>query len=225
MHNGTQKRAVVTRDWHLIRNVVPDGTTELYNLAPTTRAEEHDLSGLGEPAERELSARWRRGWTRSRSRPTSPARRPPATCRRTPYRAARPLGDTLGGSLRRRRRDGSARALHAGERVRLSPCYFARVRSAIPDGWGCSRTSIGAGPHASTPTTSRSKALMPLDALEPGTFVRDRDPRVAAARLAAGTTTLSSSGLWRGARAPRRAASERAPDNAVDVPRSVTVAP
>src|SRR5262249_4132936 len=53
-YSGTQRRAVVTHDWHFIRNVVPDGTSELYHRT-TDAAEEHDVAGVGEPAERALS--------------------------------------------------------------------------------------------------------------------------------------------------------------------------
>jgi arylsulfatase A-like enzyme len=53
-YNGTQRRAVVDKDWHFIRNVVPDGTSELYHRSEDP-AEERDVSGLGSDAERKLA--------------------------------------------------------------------------------------------------------------------------------------------------------------------------
>jgi len=48
----TSRKAVVDEKWHLIKNLVPDDTTELYG----DEAEERDLSGQGENAESDLSA-------------------------------------------------------------------------------------------------------------------------------------------------------------------------
>jgi arylsulfatase A-like enzyme len=53
-YDGTQRRALVSPTWHFIRNLIPDGTVELYRRSDDV-LEEHDLAGSGEPAERELS--------------------------------------------------------------------------------------------------------------------------------------------------------------------------
>jgi arylsulfatase A-like enzyme len=54
-YSGTQKRALVTHDWHYIDNRIPDGTRELYRRSDDA-AEEHDRAGLGEPVEPTLAA-------------------------------------------------------------------------------------------------------------------------------------------------------------------------
>ncbi len=57
MYEGpTERKAVVTRRWHYIRNVIPDGTGELYDLQADAD-EKHDQQGLPGTAlaERDLS--------------------------------------------------------------------------------------------------------------------------------------------------------------------------
>ena len=57
MYEGpTVRKALVTSSWHLIANVIPDGTSELYNLEADP-LEEHDLQGLHPQLERDLAAR------------------------------------------------------------------------------------------------------------------------------------------------------------------------
>ena len=52
---GTQKRAVVTHDWHYIRNVVPEATAELFARSePEDRAPDH--AGEGLPDEERLAS-------------------------------------------------------------------------------------------------------------------------------------------------------------------------
>jgi arylsulfatase A-like enzyme len=52
---GTQKRAIVTHDWHYVKNVVPEATAELYSRRePADRAP--DVAGQGLPEEETLAA-------------------------------------------------------------------------------------------------------------------------------------------------------------------------
>ena len=51
----TSRKAVVTREWHLIRNLVPEDTIELYDQIHDPD-EEHDRAGDGDPAEAALGA-------------------------------------------------------------------------------------------------------------------------------------------------------------------------
>ena len=44
----------MTRAWHLLRNLVPEDTNELYDLTRDID-ENHDLSGLGDPIEAALT--------------------------------------------------------------------------------------------------------------------------------------------------------------------------
>src|SRR5262249_17290419 len=92
---GTQRRALVSHEWHYIRNVVPDGPSEPYHR-PVDPADEHDVAGVGEPAEPRLSSTLA-AWMDQIALPPDFARRAAGNVQPTPFAPARPLGDSLGG--------------------------------------------------------------------------------------------------------------------------------
>ncbi len=218
MYNGTQRRAVVTRDWHLIRNVTPDGTRELYNLKADP-AEEHDVSDSGEPAERELSNALA-AWMDEIALPVGFGKKSAGNVQTRPFAPSRPLGDSLGGLVLIDGSDGPGAPLRRGATFDFT--IYLHAAQAIPAGWKLFAHIDGPG-RSINADHEPVEGTLPLAHLTPGTFVRDRIHVTLPPDWPVGMTTLRV-GLWRGReRAPTSGAHAR-PDNSVDAA-SVTVAP
>ena len=141
-YSGTQRRAVVTRDWHFIRNLVPDDTRELYHRSVDPE-EEHDLSGIGEPAEAQLAAELAT-WMDEIALPADFRQEAAGNLQPTPYAPSRALGDSLGDLARprRQRRARSRRSSAATTSTSRSICTLARP---IPPGWRLFTHVVGPG--------------------------------------------------------------------------------
>jgi len=223
MYNGTQKRAVVTRDWHLIRNVTPDGTRELYHRrdanGPVDPDEDHDVADSGEPAERELSNELA-AWMDEIALPPGFAKKAAGNVQTTPYSPSRPLGDSLGGMLILDGSDGPGAPLRRGDAFDFT--IYLHAAQPIPAGWKLFAHVVGPGRMINA-DHEPVEGTMPLVRLRPGTFVRDRIHVTLPPDWPVGTTTLRI-GMWRGNERAKAAGSSARPDNAVDAA-SVTVAP
>jgi choline-sulfatase len=217
-YSGTQRRAVVTRDWHLIRNVVPDGTRELYHLAGDP-AEEHDVSGVGETAEAQLSSSLA-AWMDEIALPADFAKKAAGNVQATPYAPSRALGDSLGGMLVVDGSDAPGRPVKRGDRFDFT--IYLHAAQPIPPGWRMFAHVIGPGRMINA-DHDPVEGTMPLARLRAGTFVRDVVHVTLPPDWPVGTTTLRV-GLWRGSERAKAAGAHAAPDNAVDAA-TVTVAP
>jgi arylsulfatase A-like enzyme len=216
-YTGTQRRAVVTRDWHLIRNVVPDGTRELYHRS-VDPDEEHDLAGTGERAEAELAAQLA-AWMDEIALPPDFARKVAGNVQTTPYAPARALGDSLGGLIVV---DGSDAPATVKRGARFDFTLYLHAAQPIPPGWHLFAHVIGPG-RMMNADHEPVEGTMPLSHLRPGTFVRDIVQVSLPPDWPAGPTTLRI-GLWQGRERAKATGAHSAPDNAVDAA-SVTVAP
>ena len=218
MYNGTQRRAVVSRDWHFIRNVVPDGTRELYHRS-VDPDEDHDLAGDGEPAEAELSAELA-AWMDEIALPPDFAKKAAGNVQATPYAPARALGDSLGGLLAVDGSDAPAAPVHRGQRVDLT--LYLHAEKPIPSGWRLFAHVVAPGRMLNA-DHEPVEGTMPLSRLRPGTFVRDVIHVTLPPDWPAGTTTLRV-GLWQGRERAKATGAHAAPDNAVDAA-TLSVAP
>jgi arylsulfatase A-like enzyme len=210
-YDGTQKRAVVTHDWHLIRNVVPEGTTELYRRRDDA-AEDHDLAGVGLPAERTLSTRLA-AWMDALALPPDFARRVAGNVQTRPYAPKQPLGDDLGGWLVVDGADVVTPVVQPGGTLEVD--LYLHARAPVPSGWHLVTHVVGAGRMLNADHEPVENTY-PLRKLRPGTFLRARVRVTLPASWPAGPLTMRV-GLWQG---PTRARATGAPagaDNAVDV--------
>jgi choline-sulfatase len=215
---GTQRRAVVTRDWHLIRNVVPDATSELYHRS-VDPDEEHDLAGVGEPTERELSATLA-AWMDEIALPADFARKAAGNVQATPYAPSRALGDSLGGLVVVDGSDAPATPVKRGERFDLT--IYLHAAQPIAPGWRLFAHVVAPGRMINA-DHDPVEGTMPLARLRAGTFVRDVIHVTLPPDWPAGTTTLRV-GLWQGRERAKAVGAHAAPDNAVEAA-AVTVAP
>ena len=216
--NGTQKRAVVTRDWHLIRNVVPDGTSELYQRS-IDPDEEHDLAGVGEPIERELSSVLA-AWMDELALPADFARKAAGNVQATPFSPSRALGDSLGGMLVVDGSDAPAAPVKRGERFDVA--LYLHAEQPIASGWRLFAHVIAPG-HMINADHDPVEGTMPLSRLRAGTFVRDVIHVTLPPDWPSGATQLRI-GLWQGPERAKATGAHSSSDNAVEAA-TVTVAP
>jgi hypothetical protein len=165
----TSLKALVTHAYHYIRNLVPDDTTELYDLR-TDAAEEHDLSGLGDPVEAELAARLGR-ITDALAIPADFAAHLKDAISRKATAPTTPLGDELGDLVRVTGVDVDKPALRVGETA-VVKVHF-EVRRPIPDGYIIFAHAIAANGRSMNLDHAPLQGLLPVTDLEPGTWLRD----------------------------------------------------
>ena len=219
-YNGTQKRAMVTHDWHYLRNVVPDGTSELYRRADDA-AEEHDLAGVGLEIERALSSALA-AWMDAIALPADFARRAAGNLQPRPFAPARALGDRLGPLLVLDGVDAPTSPVKPGASFEL--VLYLHAAQPIPSGWKLfSHVTSASGGRMINADHDPVEGTLPLSRLRPGTFVRDRIQVTLPRDWPGGATTLRV-GLWRGAERAPAAGAHAAPDNAVDAA-TITVTP
>jgi arylsulfatase A-like enzyme len=165
----TSLKALATRGWHLIRNLVPSDTTELYDLDKDP-GEEHDLSGLGETIEAQLLARLGE-ITDALAIPAGFAEHMKDALSRTPRAPQRPLDDTVGDWLRVTGADLDVARVTPGQSATVTVHF--EVRRPIPEGWILFTHATGAMGRAMNLDHAPVEGLVPLQTLEPGQSLRD----------------------------------------------------
>jgi hypothetical protein len=198
----TSLKALATRGWHLIRNLVPSDTTELYDLAKDER-EEHDLSGLGEPIEAQLLARLGE-ITDGLAIPPGFAEHMKDALSRTARAPQRPLDDTIGDWLRVTGADVDVARVAPGRSATVTVHF--EVRRAIPEGWILFTHAIGPTGRAMNLDHAPVEGLVPLQTLEPGQHLRDPIRVSLPAGWPAGPLRIELGLYRRGVRAPARGA-------------------
>ncbi|MDB4967545.1 MAG: sulfatase [Myxococcales bacterium] len=210
-YTGTQRRAVVTHDWHLIRNVVPDGTRELYRRADDPD-EEHDVSGTGEADENALTASLA-AWMDQIALPTDFARRATGNVQAQPFAPGRALGDSLGGMLIVDGVDAPGAPIKSGSAFDVS--IYLHAAQPIPPGWRLF-THVVSGGRMINADHEPVEGTLPLQRMRTGSFVRDRIHVTVPRDWPAGPTQIRL-GLWRGPERAKAAGAHAAPDDAVDL--------
>jgi arylsulfatase A-like enzyme len=195
----TSRKAVVTPAWHLIRNLVPDDTTELYDLAADP-AEDHDRAGDDEPAERELGALLA-SWMDAAALPRDFRRRVEGNVSQTPLPFAAPLGDRLGDWIVVEGADVKS-PVRAGDELEVALVLHGIAR--VPDGWRLFTHFVGPGGVRYNADHEPVEGLFPLSRVRAGTWLRDRVRVHLPPGWPAGPYTVEV-GLWqKGSRAPAR---------------------
>jgi arylsulfatase A-like enzyme len=196
----TSLKALVTRGWHLIRNLVPTDTTELYDLVHDP-AEDHDRSGFGEAIEAELVARL---GTITDELAIPPDFRSELMTAIGPRRALpqQPLDDLIGDYLRVRGVDVE-RARVAPGQSNLVRVHF-QVLHAIPDGWILFCHAQASSGQMMNLDHAPLEGLVPLQDLKPGQLVRDPIRVTIPSSWRAGLVRLEFGLYRRGQRAPAR---------------------
>jgi hypothetical protein len=198
----TSKRAVAARSAHLIRNLVPEDTTELYDLSKDA-AEEHDLSGLGDAEETRLSALLGE-ITDALAIPPDFARYLKDARSSTPSRPSLPLGDELDDLVRVVGVDVDRTQLRPGETAVLTA--HLEIRREIPDGWILFTHATSASGRAMNLDHAPLGGLAPLQTLSAGTFLRDPIRITLPVGWPAGPLRVELGLYRRGQRAPARGA-------------------
>ena len=165
----TVRKALATPRWHLIANVIPDGTAELYDLSADP-GEEHDLQGLHPAVERELAMQLA-AWIDDSAVPADFAHRIAGNLSAQPIAVDTPIGAHIGDFLEvvgaqvktpqisRGQTAEVAVVLRGRKRIPASYRLFAHLR-------GASGTFVN-GDH------DLVGGLLPPHRLQPGMFVRD----------------------------------------------------
>ena len=115
--------------------------------------------------------------------PADFARKAAGNVQATPFSPRRALGDRVGDMLVVDGSDAPAAPVRRGARVDLA--LYLHAARPIPAGWRLFAHLVGPGRMLNA-DHEPVEGTMPLRRLRPGTFVRDRDARDAAARLAGG---------------------------------------
>ena len=193
------RKSVATRDWHLIFNVAPAHTFELYHLSIDPQ-EAHDVSGLGEPEEarlRALLAEWMDETAASHLVARVSSKAIPFTT---------PIGADLGGWLTVAGANVRTPRIHPGDEIALD--LVLRIDKTVPAGWWPFA-------HLSAPDGRFVNAdpprdgFVPLARAKPGQFIEWRVRSGVPSNWPAGPLTVEI-GLFRGGqRAPTRGAGAR----------------
>jgi hypothetical protein len=208
----TVRRAVVARDWHLIANVVPDDTRELYHLAadPT---EERDLSGSNSAAERTLRGALG-AWTDAAALPPNFRDKVAGNIARASMNPKTPLGDDVGGWFTVEGVDLESARVRPGETIRLS--IHLRGEKKPPEGWRLFTHVIGADGRRINADHEPLVGVYPIARLGAGTWLRDPVEIAIPPGWSRGPTRIEI-GAWKGnERAPVRGA-HATPDRAIRV--------
>jgi arylsulfatase A-like enzyme len=198
----TSLKALVTRGWHLIRNLVPSDTIELYDLDKDGR-EEHDLSGLGDAMEAQLLARLGE-ITDALAIPAGFSAHMKDALSRSPRAPQRSFDDTLGDWLRVTGADIETAQVAPGQSATVTVHF--EVRGPIPDGWILFTHAIGPLGRAMNLDHAPIEGLVPLQTLEQGQFLRDPIRISVPVGWPAGPLRIELGLYKKGARAPARGA-------------------
>jgi arylsulfatase A-like enzyme len=189
----TSRKAVVTPEWHLIRNLVPDDTTELYDLKHDP-LEEHDVSGGGEAAEAELTSLLG-AWMDEVALPPDFEKRVRGNVSTAPFSVATPLGDTIGGLLRVEGMEVKTdRPMVGGP---LEVVLYLHALGRVPEGWRLFTHLTGPQGQMINADHEPLEGTYPVSRLRSGTWLRDRVATSVPAVFPAGPVTVEV-GLWRG---------------------------
>ncbi|MCS6915528.1 MAG: sulfatase-like hydrolase/transferase [Myxococcales bacterium] len=172
MYEGpTVRKALVTERWHYIRNVVPDGTAELYDLE-NDPSEDRDLQGAPALAgvEGELSRRLA-AWMDQSALPADFARRVASNISQGPLPAGTPIGATVGGWLEVVGAEVRTPQVARGGAAEVA--LVLRVLRRIPPGWRMFTHLRADDGRFLNADHDPVEGLVPLQQLRPGTYVRD----------------------------------------------------
>lgn len=189
--NGTQMKAVVTRDWHLIRNLAPDDTTELYDQNKDP-AEDHDLDGTAQPAEGELRALLA-AWMDSATLPPDFKQKTEGNVSKDPLPFQQKLGDELAGALIIEGVD-IVTPPKPGAQFEFDLILHSNER--LPDGYVLFTHIIGANGFMINADHQPLENLYPLSRMRPGTFIRDKVKVQLPPNFPTGRLTVEV-GLWK----------------------------
>jgi hypothetical protein len=216
-YNGTQKRALVTHDWHYLDNRIPDGTREFYRRGDDP-LEEHDRAGLGEPTEPALGAELA-AWMDQIALPPALAGNAAANLSERPFSPAQPRGDVFGGWLTLDGVDAPA-TVRATDSFEVKVYWHATQRP--PEGWRLFTHVVAPGRMLNLDHEPAGGTL-PLARLRPGQYVRDVLRVSLPAGWPPGPLTVRV-GVWRGNERAPVSGAHAAPDGAAEAAR-VTVQP
>jgi hypothetical protein len=170
MYEGpTVRKAVVTERWHLIQNLIPDGTTELYDLKADP-GETHDLDGQEPKAEAALSARLAE-WLDDSAVPQNFAKRVANNLSAAPLSGALPVGARIGDFLDVVAADVPLPQIGRGEGTEVAVVY--KVRRRIPAGYRLFVHLRGSTSAMMNLDHDFIEGLVPPQRLLPGMYVRD----------------------------------------------------
>jgi hypothetical protein len=190
----TSRKAVVTPEWHLIRNLVPDDTVELYHLK-SDPLEEHDVSGDGDPAEAELASLLA-AWMDQVALPPDFQKRVAGNLSTSPFPVGNPLGDTIGGVLRIEGMELTTERPVVGGPLEL--VLYLHALGRVPEGWRLFTHLTSPQGQLINADHEPLEGTYPLGRLRAGTWLRDRVATSVPAFFAPGPLTVEV-GLWRGA--------------------------
>jgi arylsulfatase A-like enzyme len=188
----TSRKAVVDANWHLIRNLIPDDTVELYDFR-TDVEEEHDLAGTGADGERPLSEALA-AWMDAAALPADFKQKVEGNLSDKPLSFAAPLGDTLSDFLVLDGVDVKTPTLKAGGELEVVLVIHATKKP--PDGWRFFTHVVGSDWRRLNADHDLVENLVPIARLKPGQYVRDRIRVPLPQYWPAGATTLEV-GLWK----------------------------
>lgn len=170
MYEGpTVRKALVTGRWHFIQNLIPDGTTELYDLQ-SDASEEHDLAGERPQVEPQLASRLS-AWLDDSAIPQNFAKRIAGNLSESPLSGAQPLGARIGDFLEVVSADVPAPQVARGERAEVAVVY--RVRKRIPNGYKLFVHLRADGGRSLNLDHDFIEGLVAPQRLRPGLYVRD----------------------------------------------------
>jgi arylsulfatase A-like enzyme len=171
MYEGpTVRKALVTPRWHLIENLIPDGTTELYDLAADP-GEEHDVQGTSPLEERALRARLA-AWIDDSAVPRDFNTRVAGNYGPQPLAASTPLNARIGDALELVGVDVPRPEVQRGQAAELALVLHARRR--IPSGFRLFFHLRGQAGGFVNLDHDLVEGLVPPQRLRPGDYVRDR---------------------------------------------------
>lgn len=172
MYEGpTVRKALVTARWHLIQNLIPDGTLELYDLQQDPN-ETRDQAGLRstDREQHDLQARLS-AWMDDSAVPADFARRVADRVTSEPPTVKNPLSARIGDCLDVVGAEQSAAALRPGDALQVSVVYHPRCR--VPAGFRLFfhlRSDVGTFVNADHDFLD---GLIPAQNLPVGRYVRD----------------------------------------------------
>jgi arylsulfatase A-like enzyme len=163
------KKAVASRDWHLIDNVTPAHTVELYHVSDDPQ-EEHDVSGLGAREEKDLRGRLAE-WMDQSAVPADFAARVAGNLSMKPLAFSQALGADVGGMLVVDGVDVKTPEVRSGGQAEVDVVMHAPKR--IPPGWKMFTHFTARDGRFVNADHAPLGNLVPLQKLAAGQYVRD----------------------------------------------------
>jgi arylsulfatase A-like enzyme len=194
----TVRKAVASRDWQLIGNIVPDGTYELYHLA-VDPAEEHDLYVRGAGGEQARLESALGEWIDQSALPDDFLGRVAGNVSDAPLPSAEHLGAELIGDGRTllvvEGVDAKTRRARAGDAVEVD--LVLRLPARLPPGWRLYTHALNSTGGFLNLDHDPVENFVPFPRLRPGQWVRDRIRFTVPPSWRPGTITVEA-GLFRG---------------------------